>query len=48
MAEYDYPLCNLCGRIAWNLVSFHDDKNDKTYATTRCPECVKKKNQNRN
>ena len=42
MTEYDYPLCNLCGRTACCLVLFHDDKNDKTYATTRCPECVKK------
>ena len=42
MTEYDYPLCNLCGKTAWNLVLFYDDKNDKTYATTRCPECVHK------
>jgi len=38
----EYPVCNLCGKTAWNLVLFYDNKNDKTYATTRCPECVKK------
>ena len=37
-----YPLCNLCGRTAHCLVLFHDNKNNKTYATTRCPECIKK------
>ncbi len=37
-----YPVCNLCGKTAWNLVLFYDNKNDKTYATTRCPECIKK------
>jgi len=42
MTKYDYPLCNLCGRTAECLVLFYDNKNDKTYATTRCPECVKK------
>jgi len=42
MTKYDYPLCNLCGRTAHYLVLFHDSKNDKTYATTRCSECVDK------
>jgi len=42
MTKHDYPLCNLCGRTAECLVLFYDNKNDKTYATTRCPECVKK------
>ena len=37
-----YSLCNLCGRTAHCLVLFHDNKNNKTYATTRCPECIKK------
>ena len=37
-----YSLCNLCGRTARCLVLFHDNKNNKTYATTRCPECIKK------
>jgi len=37
-----YPVCNLCGKTAWDIVLFYDNKNDKTYATTRCPECVKK------
>ena len=42
MTKHDYPLCNLCGRTAHYLVLFHDSKNNKTYATTRCPECVDK------
>ena len=42
MTKHDYPLCNLCGRTAHYLVLFHDSKNNNTYATTRCPECVDK------
>jgi len=42
MTGYDYPLCNLCGKIADWLVLFYDDKNNKTYATTRCHECFRK------
>jgi len=42
MTKHDYPLCNLCGRTAECLVLFYDNKKDKTYATTRCPECVDK------
>jgi len=37
-----YPVCNLCGKTARNLVLFYDNKNGKTYATTRCPEYVNK------
>ncbi len=37
-----YPVCNLCGKTAWDIVLFYDNKNNKTYATTRCPECVDK------
>ena len=42
MTEHAYPLCNLCGKTAWNLVLFYDDKNNKKYATTRCPDCIHK------
>jgi len=37
-----YSRCNLCGKIADWLVLFYDEKERKTYATTRCHECVNK------
>jgi len=36
------PLCNLCGKSADAVVLFRDEKNGRTYATTRCIECLHK------